>query len=530
MAVQDARLSSKEWRMSHLYKIPDKKTGKVVVFKKNRMQAHFDENKHTFNIILKSRQLGMTAFQAIDMLDDSMFSKENYNGLFVAHTKDAASSIFDKKLKFYWQSVHEVIRKLFTLEKDSADELKVGRGDGSFGSVIVANSGRGDTLSRVHVSEFAKLCILYPQRALEIVTGTISAVFSGGRMDIESTAEGETGYFHDMFWDAWNDGLKGVKLLPKQFKAHFYNWQWDDDEIGKVTDEEIENFLKSTDFPAFDEYREKMKAHDVTISDKELTHLYKMWLSLQKSWKLLHQEFPTIPSEAFIGSGNKLFDASIIAQQEIKKPITIDGDWSIYEEFMPGQFYVMGADVAEGVGQDSSTAVVLKVSSIPYQVVATFKNNRIEPDKFAYELARYGARYGNCIIAPEVNSIGHTTVTKLKEIYSNVFRAVDPKKNLEQKTRFTNPVKTLRYGWRTTGTSKPLMMYELNDALNEGELEVNDATLLTELRTYDRENLSQIRFDDKQTNHWDMVIALAIAYQMRNKVSRGKTKAFAIPN
>ena len=512
--------------MSHLYKIVDKDTGTVVPFKKNRMQEHFDKNKHTFNIILKSRQLGMTSFQAVDMLDDAMFVK-NFSGLFVAQTKDAAENIFDKKVKFYWQNIPEVIQKLYQLIKDSSNELKLGFGDGSFSSIIVANSGRSGTYNRVHISEFAKLCKLFPERAEEIITGTIPSVPTGARFDIEGTAEGEIGYFHEMFWEAW---LRGEPQFPKQFKAHFYNWQWDDVEIAKVTDEEIRIFLASNDFREFEEYRKGCQKKGIEISDKELTAYYKQWISFNRSWVKLRQECPTTPEEAFIGSGNKLFDQEIVSQLVAKKPKTIEGDWTIYEDFLPGGFYAIGADVAEGVGQDSSTAVVLKMTHVPYEVVATFKNKNIAPDQFALELARFGARYGNCIIAPELNSIGHTTVTKLKEVYSNVYRDVDPKQNLQQKTRYTNNVKTLRYGWRTTSASKPMMMYALSDALSEGLIEVNDGTLIHELRTYDRENLSQIRFDDKQTKHWDTVIAFAIAYQMKTKVSRGKTRAFAIPN
>jgi hypothetical protein len=519
---KDKRLLDKEWRMSHLYKIKNK-AGERVTFKKNRVQEHFEKNKHTFNIMVKSRQHGVTTYEAIDMLDDTLFNR-NFEALFIAHTKEDAIKIFDNKVKFAWDNFP--LQKLYSIDANRSNELKVNFGDKTFSYITVANSGRSGTYRRVHISEFAKLCKMYPERASEIISGTIPALPMGARCDIEGTAEGENGLFADMFWEAWN---RGEPEYPNQFKAHFYGWLWDDEQIARVEDTQIESFLKSEDFKTFDDYRKELKEKRKTdINDKELTYYYMKWISLNRNWQILRQEFPTTPEEAFVGSGNKLFDQDKIARLQPKEGKK-EGDWLIYEDYNRLGMYVMGADVAEGVGQDSSTAAILDIHKIPYQVVVTFKNNNIEPDQFAYELDKFGRRYGTCLIAPEINSIGHTTVSKLKEIYPNVYKEVDGRKAFETKSKFVKSIKTLKYGWRTTGASKPIMLYDLNEAINNEEIEVNDKTIITELRTYDRENISQIRFDEKQTKHWDMVMALAIAYQLRTKIVRGKTRSYAIP-
>lgn len=507
--------------MSHLYKIVSQ--GKTVTFKKNRAQQDFDKNRHSFNVILKSRQLGFTTFEAIDNLDDILFHK-NFYARFVAHTKDDAKRIFDDKVKFAWENIPELLRKEWSLDTDKADALRVGFSDNTFSSLIVTNSGRGGTNSRVHVSEYGKLCKLYPEKADEIITGTIPSVPSGGRFDIESTAEGETGHFYDMFWEAWD---RGEPEFPKQFKAHFYNWMWDDLEIGKTTPEEVASFLKSKDYADFDNYRKEMSERGINISDLQLAYYYKAFLSQQRNWSKLKQEYPTTPEEAFQGSGNKMFDQAVVERIE-----TIDGkrdgDWTVFKEFLPAHRYVMGADIAEGVGQDSSTAVILDITHVPYEVVATFQNNRIDPVPFATELARYGARYGNCIIAPEMNSVGYATVNYLKDMYKNVYRDTDYKRDFETKSKYSNGVKTLKYGWRTTGATKPNMMYDIKEAINNEEIIINSKLLKTEIRTYDQEDLSKIRFDEKQSKHWDLLMALAIAYQMRTKVSSGRAHSYSI--
>ena len=92
----DPRLLDKNWRIEHLYSIVDRNL-KRIQFKKNRAQSDFENNKHNFNIILKSRRLGFTTFECVDMIDDTLFTR-NFTGLFIAHTQNAAIEIFDKKI------------------------------------------------------------------------------------------------------------------------------------------------------------------------------------------------------------------------------------------------------------------------------------------------------------------------------------------------------------------------------------------------------------------------------------------------
>ena len=73
--IMDQRLLDKNWRLRHLYTIKDRNQNKIQ-FKPNRAQQHFNANKHTRNIILKSRRLGFTTFKAIGKAQDRI--KELY--------------------------------------------------------------------------------------------------------------------------------------------------------------------------------------------------------------------------------------------------------------------------------------------------------------------------------------------------------------------------------------------------------------------------------------------------------------------
>lgn len=194
----------------------------------------------------------------------------------------------------------------------------------------------------------------------------------------------------------------------------------------------------------------------------------------------------------------KMFTEDFLAWQRehLEKGETV-GDWTIYKDFNRKNRYGIGADVAEGVGLDSSTAVVIDFTE--GEVVAVFASNTIEPDLFGYELHNYSKAYGNGIIGVERNNCGLTTVTKLKELSANLYAEKEHASGLNKGTR--------NLGWRTTAKSKPLMLYDLKDALVEKHIKLVSKPLFKELKTYDPDNLRQTRFDPEQTKHWDRVMA-----------------------
>lgn len=296
------RIKDKDYRVNHLYSIKDKNAQKIQ-FKRTSAQMDFNEKKWTRNIILKSRQLGFTTDEAIDALDDVLW-RRNFDCMMLSYDKNSSEDIFDNKVDFAWRNFPEELKERYRVDTNTKNKLKFDFGDGSFSSIAVRSSGRSGTYHRVHVSEFAKICLKTPDKANEVITGTLQAVPIDGRIDIESTAEGEAGHFHDMFWEAWN---RGQPTLPTEYKAHFYNWTWDKEEIGKI---QVIAILPQ-------EFREYQKVH--SLSDIEISYYYLKWLALNKNWNMLRQEFPTTPEEAFEVSLDGTYYESQIAQARNEK-------------------------------------------------------------------------------------------------------------------------------------------------------------------------------------------------------------------
>lgn len=476
----DKRLLDKEWRVNHLYKIIDK-NAKLVPFRKNKIQTKLDLNKHTRNIILKFRQGGITTYELIDGLDDVLFNR-NFNFTLIAHRKDDAEKIF-KKAMLAWK--HFPLKHLYTVTKETQQDIEFAHGS----SITVTVSARSATVSRLHISEFGYICRHFPERAEEIVTGSIPAVVPGGRIDIESTAMGETGRFYEMYTEAEN---RGEPQAPQEFKAHFFNWT------------NAPEYTLKGDFDLPKWAREYQKKHKLT--DEQINWYFYEWKTQKEKMK---SEHPTTSEEAFEGSGNKLFPIEII-KEKIRTEIEEgdkSGEWVFYRSYEPGHSYGLGADVSEGIGSDFNTIIIIDFTKSI--VAARYKNNLISPDLFAYEIKNGAEKYGNCIVGVERNNHGHATISKLKEIYSvnKIYK--------EWKTDIITKKQTEKLGWHTNLATKPRIMNEFKTAIQEDLLIIPDRGLLNEMKVYDIEELNAVKADEDKTNHFDVLMACAIAWEMR---------------
>lgn len=195
--------------------------GLVVQFKPNRAQRRLIHRFHNRNVILKARQLGFTTLIAILWLDTALFSKSPIRCGIVAQDKEAAENIFRDKVKFAYNNLPEMLRERFPLKTENKSEIVFAH-NGS--SIRVATSMRSGTIHRLHVSEFGKICAKYPEKAREVVTGSIPAVPKSGILVIESTAEGQEGEFYKITERALALQRAGKELTVKDYRLHFFAW------------------------------------------------------------------------------------------------------------------------------------------------------------------------------------------------------------------------------------------------------------------------------------------------------------------
>ena len=164
--------------------------------------------------------------------------------------------------------------------------------------------------------------------------------------------------------------------------------------------------------------------------------------------------------------------------------------------------YCIGVDTAEGlVHGDYSCIQVLDVRTA--EQVAIW-HGHIPPDTLANEVYNLALWYNGALTCVESNNHGLTTIVQLRHLgHPNMFR----KRTLNQATTKVS----LEFGWKTTRTSKPLLIDDLGMALRSGELKIHDRYTLAELWTYTRNDRGSM----SGSPHDDRVMALALANEMR---------------
>jgi hypothetical protein len=210
-------LNDPYWRLNHLYWIVDK-AGNKKLFKLNWAQEKLYHDMWYCNLILKARQLGISTFVCLLFLDRCIFNSNVSAGI-IAHTREDAEMLF-RRVKFAYDNLPAEIKILRIANTDNARELHLSNGS----TLRVGTSMRSSTLQYLHISEFGKVCAKYPDKAREIVTGSLNAIATGQHVFIESTAEGREGYFYEMCKQAQATRDAGKELSPLDFRFHFFPW------------------------------------------------------------------------------------------------------------------------------------------------------------------------------------------------------------------------------------------------------------------------------------------------------------------
>lgn len=516
-------LLEKMWRIDNLYWITTK-DGTKKVFRMNRAQRHFAvtwlliSNPFFRHIILKSRQLGFTTFIDLFILDEIIFNP-NREGLVIAHKVGDATEIFDKKIDFAVRNFCEELKNaLFTVRRNSAKKIQIatddGENKGSVSGIAVSIAGRGTTNQYLHVSEFASMCVLFPKRANDLEQSTFPSVPLDGYIFIESTAEGMSGRFYEIFQGNWKTRDRLTPTMSQAvFVPHFYNWTWDDEEIAKVR-EDIP--VEMMDVGEID-WKEYQAEH--FLSDRQITYYYMKWLQLGKNIQKLRQEYPTTAEEAFVSSGQTYFPTTRVVNlfsaanpgkrgDIIKNDKGVQtfqensaGDLEVWNMPERGTNYVIGGDTAEGLATGDAQVLVV-VNSKTEKVDAIYRS-QVAPDEFADLAFDIGKFYNGGLMAVESNKDGLWVNTHLeKRGYLNLFyRAV-----LDDITK----TMTKYFGWKTTSATRPFMLASLKAVFMR--LGWFPKPLLEEMLTFVRN--AKGRPEAMQGKHDDVIMAAAVAYSV----------------
>ncbi|MAH46253.1 hypothetical protein CMI37_10510 [Candidatus Pacearchaeota archaeon] len=207
------------------------------------------------------------------------------------------------------------------------------------------------------------------------------------------------------------------------------------------------------------------------------------------------------------------FDRESVDKQTVKESIDEIAGLKIFRKFDASGRLGSGHDVGGGVGLDHSTSVFIEFDCFPAEVIATFKDNEIKPDSFAYEIVRQCKRFGENYCAVE-NNYG-STIDILKTIYPT------DKLHKTKKAPAIVLKAPTEYGWKTNTVTKNTMMSALATAVEKGHINLNDAGLIAEMKSYTRGDLMDKEVDPRlTTRHFDLLVACAIAWQTNVNIKK----------
>lgn len=467
-------------------------------------------------IVLKGRQEGISTVTEGLMFQDTA-TRSGVKTLIVAHDTQATANLFKMNKLFYdclprWaQPMRKNSNaKELVFENPTKDEEEKRRRPGLRSSIRCQTAGKGgvgrsDTLTNVHISEYA----FWPKNKDELLLGIMQTVPNDRNtmVVIESTANG-----YDHFKTLWDGAVSG----ENQWVPVFLPWYMEKGYRMAVTGQET--WTKE----------EEALRRDFGLDEEQLQ--WRRWCikaNCGGDAALFRQEYPNTPEEAFLLSGEPFFDNAALAvlRQRVPEPKEVGefvydapeelgerpqgwafrpkkgGCVRIWREPEVGVPYVLGGDTA-GEGSDRFTAVVLDNRTGEQVAELQMVLSEIQYARQVYCLGRY---YNDALCAIEVNFSTYPE-RKLEEWnYPGLYQRerFDTYKNVMQKS----------LGWATTAKTRPQMLATLHTVMEEAPETVRSQWLLGEMITfiYDENRKPQAAAGE----HDDLVMAAAMAHMAR---------------
>ena len=109
----------------------------------------------------------------------------------------------------------------------------------------------------------------------------------------------------------------------------------------------------------------------------------------------------------FVGSVHTLISPSKLKTLAYIDPVYKNGEgFKVYAKPEEKHIYVMCVDVSRGTGQDYSAFSIIDITTAPYKLAATFRNNNMSPLVFPNAIHVAAKQYNNAHVLVEINDMG----------------------------------------------------------------------------------------------------------------------------
>ena len=508
------------------------KNRNTVPFFFNEVQEDFINKLETLGtnkpfFILKGRQQGFTSVITAIQLSFAIVRK-NFSGFTMADRTDNTMAIFNDKARVVYDRLPEELKP--SEKFNSRNEMFFDKLNSSWRIATATDQvGRSRTLNFVHFSEVA----FYECNLSDLQAGIGEAITAGAIQVYETTA----------------NGFNQAKDLWDSESCHnlFYEW-WRSPEYRSTEYEYLE-----TQDPWL---IERKKVLEEKGCDKEQITWYCKKYDSYLDKNTIKQEYPITPTEAFVSSGDCVFDKEAINNQiarcvSLQAPrrgyftykkeaipipnsegVMVDVEWKIKDiEFVESRDgyiflheeprvkvkdgeithkapYSLGGDTA-GTGKDYFTGKV--ICNLDDKTVATLHKQYIDEDLYAEQMYCLGKYYHDALIGIEINySRQPTRILQKKYNYPNLY--------MRERLDGASDRSVMDYGFETTSRTKPIIIGELVELMRNNPYIEEDIPTLKEMTTFVKKENGKLEAIDGC--HDDLVMAKAIAHFISKKQTR----------
>ena len=426
-----------------------------------------DFKDHRFNIILKSRQLGLSTLSAGFILWKMIFNQD-FNALVIATKVTVAKNLVEKV-----RVMHDLLPVWLrdggtAAAEDNKLSLKLKNGSQVKAIASSPDAGRSEALSLLVVDEAA-----FIRDIDEIWLSAQSTLSTGGSAIILSTPNGVGNFFHKT-WVAGEAGQNGFNCINLHWTVHpERNQAWRDEQTRILG---VKGAAQECDCD-------------------------------------------------FIGSGDTVIDPALLTWYKdtyVMEPVEkrgFDGNLWVWEYANYNKQYMVVADVARGDGADFSTAQVIDIEDCSQ--VAEYRG-KIETKDFGNFLTSLATEYNNALLVVENSNVGWACIQQIIDRqYGNLFymsndlKYIDVEKQMSNK--FYRDEKQMGAGFSTTSKTRPLIISALDTYMNDKDILIRSIRLIDELFTF---IWSGGRAEAMKGYNDDLVMALAIGLWVRNTALR----------
>ena len=446
-------------------------------------------NKNRFNIVLKSRQVGISTLIA-GYIAHTIYFKQDKNVLVVATKQQVAMNLI-RIIKIIFKNLPSWLT-LSKISIDNKQSIELNNGSRVKATTTASDAGRSEALSLLVVDEAAHV------KGLEnLWVGLYPTLSRGGRAILSSTPNGTGNLFHKLYQEAQNN--------ENNFNCRFGTY------VNPSNSEEI--------------YTDRLMWFVHPENTKE-------WFENEtkaKSRREVAQEFGC----SFVASGDTFIFSEDIQrlEKQIREPIertNFDRNLWLWKYPVRGATYLISVDISRGDSRDFSGFHILRIDDVKLEQCAEYKG-KITPDILGDVLVEASKKYNNAIIAVENNGgWAGQTVLKIRQanypfIYYTARRKhefIDPYYAHFADPQHFNDV--AQPGYSITPLNRIPMLAKMEQYVRLEQIELHSSRLLDEFRTFSWNNS---RPEAQKGYHDDLVMSLAGGLWVREEsfmnVSRG---------